>query len=151
LQAIEDRITLVFFECLRHLAAETRVVFLFDSYERNSTEAERWVPNAADRWITRELLTRLRDTMLSNTLVVLAGRRLPEFSAEWNAVLGNMPLDLFTVADVGQYLRENRGLNNLTDTEVQTLFNAVQGNPQLLGIIGDNLEQTVRPKDTEDW
>jgi hypothetical protein len=62
-----------------------------------------------------------------------------------------MPLDLFTVADVGQYLRENRGLNNLTDTEVQTLFNAVQGNPQLLGIIGDNLEQTVRPKDTEDW
>jgi hypothetical protein len=151
LQAIEDRITLVFFECLRHLACETRVVFLFDSYERNSTDAERWVANAADRWITRELLVRLRDGALSNTLAVLAGRRLPELGIEWNAVLGPMPLELFTVTDVGHYLRENRGLAELSDAEVQTLFNAVQGNPQLLGIIGDNLEQTVRPKDSEDW
>jgi hypothetical protein len=58
---------------------------------------------------------------------------------------------LFTPADVGQYLRENRGLSSLTEQDVQTLFKAVQGNPQLLGIIGDNLEQTARPDVDDDW
>lgn len=151
LQAIEDRVTQVFFECLAEVVAATRVLFLFDSYERASQAADRWVPNAADRWITRELLARIRDGRLPNALVVLAGRRVPEFGIEWNQVVGQLPLELFTVADVAQYLRENRGLANLTDAEVQTLFNAVQGNPQLLGIIGDNLEQTTKPAADDDW
>jgi hypothetical protein len=152
LQAIEDRVTQVFFECLNELVAgTTRALFLFDSYERASQEGERWVSNAADRWIQRELLIRIREGRLPNTLVVLAGRRLPEFDAEWATVVGNLPLELFTVADVAQYLRENRELPNLTDNDVQTLFSAIQGNPQLLGIIGDNLEQEARPASDEDW
>jgi hypothetical protein len=53
--------------------------------------------------------------------------------------------------DVAEYLRINRGLSSLTDTEIQTLYNAVQGNPQLLGIIGDNLEQSSRPVADDDW
>lgn len=151
LQAIEDRITQVFFLCMEELTARQRCLFLFDSYERNSQSAESWMPNAADRWITRELLMRIRDGKLGNTVVVLAGRRVPEFNAEWSQVVGSLPLDLFSVADVAHYLRENRGLSNLTDSEVQTLFNAVQGNPQLLGIIGDNLEQAGKPVDDDDW
>lgn len=152
LQAIEDRVTQVFFECLRDLAALGPALFLFDSYERTSQEGERWVANAADRWIRRELLTRIREGKLLNTLVVLAGRRLPEFEgAEWGEVVGQLKLEFFTVEDVAQYLRDNRGLAALTDTEVQTLFTAIQGNPQLLGIIGDNLEQAARPSSDEDW
>jgi hypothetical protein len=151
LQAIEDRVTQVFFECLAELVATTQVLFLFDSYERASQEGERWVSNAADRWVQRELLLRIREGRLPNTVVVLAGRRLPEFNVEWAGVVGQLPLELFTVADVAQYLRENRGLPNLTDGEVQTLFSAIQGNPQLLGIIGDNLEQAARPASDDDW
>jgi hypothetical protein len=151
LQAIEDRVTQAFFECLNELLASTRALFLFDSYERTTQEGERWVSNAADRWIQRELLLRIREGRLPNTLVVLAGRRLPEFDAEWATVVGNLPLELFTMADVAEYLRENRGLPNLTDTEVQTLFTAIQGNPQLLGIIGDNLEQATRPASDDEW
>lgn len=151
LQAIEDRITQVFFECLNDLVARTRALFLFDTYERTSQSTEGWVSNAADRWIIRELLARIRDGRLPNTVVVLAGRRLPEFGVDWAQVTGKLDLELFTVADVAQYLRENRGLGTLTDQEVQTLFNAVQGNPQLLGIIGDNLEQTTKPAADDDW
>lgn len=152
LQAIEDRVTQAFFECLRDMVALGPALFLFDSYERSSQEGERWVANAADRWIRRELLARVRDGRLPNTLVVLAGRRLPEFpAAEWGEVVGQLKLDFFTVEDVAQYLRENRGLAALTDTEVQTLYTAIQGNPQLLGIIGDNLEQAARPASDEDW
>ncbi len=151
LQAIEDRVTQAFFECLAALVAATTVLFLFDSYERSSQEGERWVPNAADRWIQRELLARIRDGKLPNSVVVLAGRRLPTFDAEWAEVVGKLDLEFFTVADVAQYLRENRGLTTLTDTELQTLFTAIQGNPQLLGIIGDNLEQAQRPATDDDW
>ncbi len=151
LQAIEDRVTQAFFECLAALVAVTPVLFLFDSYERSSQEGERWVPNAADRWIQRELLVRIRDGKLPNSVVVLAGRRLPTFDAEWAEVVGKLDLEFFTVADVAQYLRENRGLTTLTDTELQTLFTAIQGNPQLLGIIGDNLEQAQRPATDDDW
>jgi hypothetical protein len=75
--------------------------------------------------------------------VVLAGRRLPEFDAEWAKVVGRLDLELFSLGDVTEYLRQNRRLAGLSDAEVQTLFNAVQGNPQLLGIIGDNLERSA--------
>jgi hypothetical protein len=152
LQAIEDRVTQVFFECLRDAAALAPALFLFDSYERASQEGERWVATAADRWIRRELLARVRDGRQPNTVVVLAGRRLPEFPAvEWGDVVGRLELEFFSVQDVAQYLRENRGLASLSDAEVQTLYTAIQGNPQLLGIIGDNLEQAERPASDEDW
>lgn len=152
LQSIEDRVTQVFFECLAAIVASEPILFLFDSYEKTSQEGDRWVSNAADRWIQRELLRRIRDGRLPNTIVVLAGRRLPAFDAEWAKVVGPLPLELFTVNDVAEYLRQNRRLASLTDAEVQTLFNAVQGNPQLLGIIGDNLERSATAgAPDDDW
>lgn len=152
LQAIEDRVTQVFFECLDRVTAAAPALFLFDSYERSSQESERWVSNAADRWIQRELLARISDGRLRNTVVVLAGRRLPDFDSSWAKVVGELPVELFTVADVTEYLRQNRRLASLTDAEIQTLFNAVQGNPQLLGIIGDNLERSAsKGAPDDDW
>lgn len=151
LQAIEDRITQALVTCLADLAATHRIVFCFDSYERTAQSGEGWISTAADRWITGQLLTRIRDGALPNTLAVLAGQRLPPFGAQWGQVIGRLELHLFTIDDVAEYLRENRGLSSLTDTEIQTLYNAVQGNPQLLGIIGDNLEQSSRPVADDDW
>jgi hypothetical protein len=151
LQAMEDRITQVFFECMKDIVQTQRVVFVLDSYENNSTEGGQWLPNAADRWITRELLTRIRDNQLPNTLVTLGGTWLPDFGIEWNAVVGRLKLDPFTINDVTEYLRINRGLSNLSDAQIELLHMAVQGNPQQLGIIGDNLEQANKPDEEEDW
>jgi hypothetical protein len=149
-QAIEDRINAAFFDCLDELSAKTRVVFLFDTYERASLEDERWSPSAADRWIAGHVLTRMRDGKLDNAVAVLAGRRAPAFGVEWNAVLGTLSLDLLECSHVTEYLRERRGLANISDAQAEVLCQAVAGNPQVLGLIGDNLEQ-ARPKveDTE--
>jgi hypothetical protein len=151
IQAIEDRVTTVFFNDLKGLTSKQRAIFLFDSYERTSLDESRWLANAADRWISGQLLRRVREGDLPNVLVVLAGRRLPQFGIEWQDVVGRMPLENFVEEDVAQYLRENRGLSTLTDAEIRTLFTAVQGNPQLMGIIGDNLTQANRPVPDEEW
>jgi len=151
-QAAEDRINQAFFSALQAQSASTRVVFLFDTYERASLESERWVSSAADRWVQNELLVRIRDTKLTNVIVVLAGTRAPEFGAEWNEVLGHMELDPLDCEYVSEYLRQRRGLSVITDAEAQRLCEATAGSPQVLGLIGDNLEQANRPKtQDEEW
>jgi hypothetical protein len=149
-QVIEDRITAAFFDCLTLLTAQTKAVFLFDSYERNSLETERWSPSAADRWIMGQLLARMRDGKLPNVVVVLAGRRAPEFGTEWSDVLGRISLEPLECADIKIYLRERRGLIAITDAEAERLCQAVAGSPQVLGLIGDNLERANKPKVQDD-
>jgi len=151
-QAIEDRINSAFFESLEALSAQSRVVFLFDTYERNTLESERWTPSAADRWIADQVLARIRDGKLPNAIVVLAGRRAPEFGVEWNEALGTVSLDLLECSHVTEYLRERRGLSSISDEQAQVLCQAVAGNPQVMGMIGDNLEQANRPKvEDDEW
>jgi hypothetical protein len=151
-QAIEDRINAAFFDCLAELSAKTRVVFLFDTYERNSLESERWSPSVADRWIAGQVLARIRDGKLDNVVAVLAGRRAPEFGVEWNEVLGRLSLDLLECSYIKEYLRERRGLSSISDAQAEVLCQAVAGNPQVMGLIGDNLEQAARPKVAdEEW
>jgi hypothetical protein len=149
-QAIEDRINSAFFDSLELLSARSRVVFLFDSYERNSLDSERWSAGAADRWIAGQVLTRIRDGKLPNAVAVLAGRRAPEFGVEWNEALGTVALDLLECSHVTEYLRERRGLSSISDEQAQVLCQAVAGNPQVMGMIGDNLEQAARPKAADD-
>jgi hypothetical protein len=151
-QAIEDRINAAFFESLVELCAKTRVVFLFDTYERASLENERWVSSAADRWVIGQLLARMRDGKLENAVVVLAGRQAPEFGVEWNEVLGRTSLDLLECDFVAEYLRMRRGLADLSDGEVKVVCDGTGGNPQVMGLFADNLEQKRRPKvDDDDW
>jgi hypothetical protein len=151
-QAIEDRINGAFFEDLSALSMRSRVVLLFDSYERNSLDAERWSPSAADRWIAGQVLARMRDGKLPNVVAVLAGRRAPEFGVEWNETLGTIALDLLDCQYITEYLRERRGLANISDAQAEVLCQAVAGNPQVMGMIGDNLEQANKPKvEDEEW
>ena len=149
-QALEDRINAAFFECLAELCSRTRAVFLFDTYERASVESERWVPSAADRWVVNQLLARIRDGKLPNAAVVLAGRRVPEFGIEWNDVLGRVSLELLECSYITEYLRERRGLVGISDAQAQVLCQAVAGNPQVMGLIGDNLEQANKPAMADD-
>jgi len=149
-QVIEDRINTAFFDCLAALSAQTKAVFLFDTYERNSLETERWSPSAADRWIVGQLLARIRDGRLPHVVVVIAGRRAPEFGTEWNEVLGRISLEPLDCSDIKIYLRERRGLTVITDAEAERLCQAVAGSPQVLGLIGDNLEQANTTKAQDD-
>ncbi|HEX9442321.1 MAG TPA: hypothetical protein VF909_21715 [Roseiflexaceae bacterium] len=149
-QAIEDRINSAFFESLEALSTRSRVVFLFDTYERNTLESERWSPSAADRWIADQVLARIRDGKLPNAIVVLAGRRAPEFGVEWNEALGTVALDLLECSHVTEYLRERRGLADLTDNEVKVVCDGTAGNPQVMGMFADNLEQKRNPKVADD-
>jgi hypothetical protein len=149
-QALEDRINTAFFECLAALCQQQKAVFLFDTYERASLEPERWAPGAADRWVSGQLLARIREGRLTNAIAVLSGRRAPEFGAEWNDVLGRMSLDVLDCADIRVYLRERRGLAAITDAEADRLCQAVAGVPQVLGLIGDNLELANAPKSRDD-
>ncbi len=144
-QTVEDRATTAFFDDLAALSQNTTPVFLFDTYGRTSTRQDSWVPGEADRWICGQLLARLRDKRLEKVVVVIAGERTPEFGAEWNEVLGRMSLDPLVCRDVDEYLRQRRGLTSISDAEIEVLCQAVNGSPQVLGLIGDNLEQAKNP------
>jgi|GEM_PF-1860112 len=149
-KTIEHRVSQIFFELLAELVVGAPALFLFDNYDRTSKDTEQWTSNAAGEWIQRELLGRIRSGALSNTVTVLAGRHLPEFDATWGQVAGRLRLEFLSVEDVSKYLRKSRGLN-ISDREVQALYDAVQGNPQLLGIIGDNLEAAVGANNDDEW
>ena len=97
-----------------------------------------------------QLLARIRDGKLANVAIVLAGRRVPEFGVEWNEVLGRVTLDLLDCSYITEYLRERRGLSSISDAQAQVLCQAVAGNPQVMGLIGDNLEQANKPKAEDD-
>jgi hypothetical protein len=150
--AIEDRINTVFFDCLAQLSKQTTVVFLFDTYERTSLRPDAWVPQSPDVWIGGELLTRIRDNRLANVVVVLAGRRMPEFDRQWNDVIGYKSLDLLDCISIKEYVHEKLGLLEVSETEINRLWQAIAGNPQLLGVIGDNLIKANKPVlADDDW
>lgn len=150
-RAIEDRITTVFFENLAELTARHCAVFLFDGYERLIDDEREWNASPVNHWIVDELLARMRDNRLPNAIAVLAGQSAPEFDVEWNEVLGRISLEPLTCDDVSVYLRERRGLRIITEAELARLCQAVGGNPSVLGIVGDNLEQANKPVPDDEW
>jgi len=149
-QIVEDRITLTFFDCLARRCTNTKVVFLFDSYERNSLRSDRWIARSIDRWIRTHFLGRIRDNLFANVIVVIAGQRTPDFGPEWNEILGRKSIEPLMSRDVKEYLFERRRLSMLTDAEIERLYQAVAGHPQMLGLIADNLERANQPLDQEE-
>ena len=93
---------------------------------------------------------RYRDLVGREAEVPLAGRRVPEFGIEWNDVLGRVSLELLECSYITEYLRERRGLAGISDAQAQVLCQAVAGNPQVMGLIGDNLEQANKPAMADD-
>lgn len=135
-RAIEIRITDVFFSCLAALAQpECKCVFLFDSYEGATEEA--------DRWLRDHLLTRLRDKQLANVIVILAGQQTPEFSDEWKPRLASTGLDPFTQQDVTDYLAKRQE----TELDPVTVYRTTGGRPSLLS---QQLEMATLGKQKED-
>ena len=138
-RAIEIRITDVFFACLTASATpDKKCVFLFDSYEGVTEEA--------DRWLRDNLLARLRDRQLPNVIAIIAGRTTPDFGDEWKARLASTGLDPFTQDDVMDYLTNKR---QVTGLDVATVFKTCGGRP---GLLSQMVElATMRTEKAEDW
>jgi len=121
-RAIEIRITDAFFACLAALVTpDKKCVFLFDSYEDVTEEA--------DRWLRDNLLTRQRDRQLLNTITIIAGRKIPEFGDDWTARLAWTGLEAFSQEDVAEYILKRR---QVTGLDVATVFKTCGGRPGLL-------------------
>jgi hypothetical protein len=139
-RAIEARINDAFFTCLAELSQEKPLVFFFDSYEEVTKEA--------DRWIQSQLLARIRDGQLPRTIVILAGRELPEFErSSWRHCLVTTGLTAFELSHISEYILEKRGLANL---DVDTILKTSGGHPGLLGKMADIAALEMEDQD-DDW
>ncbi len=138
-RAVEIRITDVFFACFAALATpDKKCVFLLDSYENVTEEA--------DRWLRDNLLARLRDKQLANVIAIIAGRTTPDFGDEWKARLASTGLDPFTQDDVTDYLTNKR---KVTSLDVATVFKTCGGRP---GLLSQMVElATMGTEKAEDW
>jgi hypothetical protein len=138
-RAVEIRITDAFFGCVSTLAtADKKCVFLFDSYEDVTEEA--------DRWLRDNLFARQRDKQLPNTITVIAGRKTPDFGDDWKARLAYTGLDPFSQDDVTDYLTNKR---KVTGLDVATVFKTCGGRP---GLLSQMVEMaTVGTEKAEDW
>lgn len=142
---IEARITDAFFDCLAALARKQPVVFLFDSTEKITPEAE--------QWLLSELLRRIRDEQLPNVLVVMAGRNVPDFDKTWQHVVGRTKLFPFEESHVRQYI-EKRGLMHLLEKEKFVEFILMTGGKEpmkLANMIEDARLNTMDVDEEDDW
>lgn len=132
----EIQINDAFFNCLQALALQTPVVFLFDSYEEITPEA--------DRWLQGNLLVRLRESLLDGVLVIIAGRRTPELDPTWRSLVAKTGLELFSAEHVREYIVERRQIVGL---DLDTIFRTSRGNPGLLAKMADLAAITVETDD----
>jgi hypothetical protein len=104
-----------------------------------------WEATPVDLWIRDELLRRVLNQELINVIVVLAGRRLPNFDPPRTTYIGEVSMNTLGPTDVEEYLRVRLGLQAITQSEAQRLYQAIDGIPQLLGVVGDNLVRRLHP------
>jgi hypothetical protein len=138
-RAAEIQINDAFFSCLSEVLKSGPVVFLFDSYEDVTKEA--------DQWIRDYLLTRLSDGALGRTLVIIAGRTAPELSGDLKQLIAKTGLTLFTEDHVKEYIQTKRKLSGL---DLGTIFKTSGGYPGLLAKMADVAAMDDDAED-EDW
>jgi hypothetical protein len=138
-RAAESQINDAFFAGLTQLvAAKSHAVFLFDSCEDITTEA--------DRWLKDYLLARVPAGTLAKAIIVLAGRKTPELGETLKEYVARTGLDLFTEDHVKEYIVDKR---KITGLDLATIYKTSGGQPGLLAKMAD-----VAGLDTEkdeDW
>ncbi|HEY1016355.1 MAG TPA: hypothetical protein VGE07_26840 [Herpetosiphonaceae bacterium] len=142
-QAIQDRLTTSFFECLDSLTALSPVCFFFDTYDKASGEAE--------NWLLTQLLPRMREGKLTNVIVVTAGRSAPKLDSLWDGIVARTGLDPLKAEHVSEYLIQRCGLQNIDQNVVTALFQASTGQPSLLAMMAENLRNAQAKEGQNDW
>ncbi|MCL4869763.1 MAG: hypothetical protein KJ063_12420 [Anaerolineae bacterium] len=137
-RAAEIQINDAFFSCLSDVLKKGPVVFLFDSYEDVTKEA--------DQWIQEYLLARIADGLPGTILVIIAGRTAPELSSSLKQLIAKTGLTLFTEDHVKEYIQVKR---KLTGLDLGTIFKTSGGYPGLLAKMAD--VAAMDDEEDEDW
>ena len=141
-QALQDRLTVAFFDCLSALTAKGPLCFFFDTYDKATLEAE--------NWLVSQLLPRLRDGQLTNVVVVVTGRSVIKLESAWDGLVARTGLDLLKVEHVTEYLVQRCGLQN-EPSVINALFHASTGQPQLLAMLAENILRSQDSGGQDDW
>ncbi len=126
-RAAEIQINDSFFACLTKLVeAKGHAVFLFDSGEDITTEA--------DRWLKDTLLARVPQGTLTKMVIIIAGRKAPELGETLKEHVGRTGLDVFAEAHVTEYITNKR---KITGLDIATIIKTSGGQPGLLAKMAD--------------
>lgn len=137
-RAAEIQINDAFFACLSMVLAQTPVVFLFDSYEDITTEAERWLRDY--------LMLKVGEGQLDKAIVIMAGRKTPDLGTMLKPLIAKTNLDRFSQEHVREYIEDRRQIEGL---DVPTIFKTSGGNPGLLAKMADVAAMSTQSND--DW
>lgn len=145
LRIMERRFNAAFEQCLEQVSARMPVIFLFDTYELNTTRADEWRSTAIDHWITTNLLEKIRDGKYENVFVVISGRIVPRYGAEWGDIAIAYTLTALSLKYVAEYLEMKRGINWIKRSNVSLIYQGCDGEPLLMAKLADNLLKNRRP------
>ncbi|WP_420628565.1 hypothetical protein [Candidatus Leptofilum sp.] len=136
---IERQINDAFFTALAELLVDRApVVLLIDSYEA--------VKPDADRWLRQELLPRLRDSQLSDLVIIITGRQTPDLSdLNMSSLLVKTQLEPFDEAIVREYFEEKRKVELGLDW--RTILVTSGGVPGALAMMADHAMATTSADD----
>jgi hypothetical protein len=137
-RAAEIRINDAFFACLSSALREEAVVFLFDSYEEVTKEAERWIRD--------ELLLRMGEGQLERAILIIAGRNVPKLNLYLKPLVAKTRLSVLNEQDVREYIIERR---QLLDLDLPTIVRTSGGYPGLLAKMADIA--AMETEDDDDW
>jgi hypothetical protein len=137
---IERQINDAFFAALTALVADhAPVVLLFDSYEKIKPDA--------DRWLRQELLTRLRDSQLSDLVIIITGRQTPDLTdLNMSRLLVSTKLEPFDETIVREYFEERRKLV-VAGLDWRTILVTSGGVPGALAMMADHAMATASDDD----
>jgi hypothetical protein len=132
-EEIEAQISDAFKFDLKAFLSDQPAVIFFDTYDK--------APQSVRSWIEAQLLNQIREGALFRAIVVVAGRVIPEVDISWKHCTIRPKLEALSRDDVRLLVRGKCGLSDDPDT----LYRASRrGNPQLLGMLLDNIID-------EDW
>lgn len=141
-QALQDRLTMAFFESLTALTDKGPVCFFFDTYDKVTLEAE--------NWIISQLLPRLRDGQLKNVVVVITGRTVIKLDSTWDSLVAHTGLDMLKMEHATEYLVQRCGLKD-EPSVINALFLGSQGRPQILAMLAENILRSQDTGGQDDW
>ena len=136
-RAAEIQINDAFFSCLAEVLKKQPVVFLYDSFEDVTKEAEQWIRDY--------LLPHLAEGSLSRLIVIVAGRTVPQLD-DIKQLVAKTGLTLFTEDHVKEYIQTKR---KLTGLDLATIFKTSGGYPGLLAKMAD--VAAMDDDEDEDW
>ncbi len=136
---VERQINDAFFAALTALVADRApVVLLFDSYEAIKPDA--------DRWLRHELLARLRDSQLSELVIIITGRQTPDLSElNMSNLLVPTHLEPFDEPTVREYFAERRKV--AIELDWRTILLTSGGIPGALAMMADHAMATATADD----